>query len=134
MTKPNLVRASAFGFIAFLIAVVVIANRGEGAQWWPFLDKIPYSDKFGHIGLFGTLGFLCNLAFPNRRITRLGKFITKTTLILLVIISLEELSQAFIPSRTLDLFDWLADLLGLAIGQTAALAILKREPVESRNI
>ncbi|MDE0836321.1 MAG: hypothetical protein OSA84_08225 [Akkermansiaceae bacterium] len=86
--KLNLIRVSALGFVAFLIAAVVVANRGEGAQWWPFLDKIPYGDKFGHIGLFGTLGFLCNLAFQNRRITRLGKFVTKTSLVLLVIISL----------------------------------------------
>ena len=126
MKKPHLIRAAALGFVAFLIAAVVIADRGEGAKWWPFLDHIPYGDKFGHIGLFGTLGFLCNLAFPNRRASRLPDFITKTTLVLLVIVTLEELSQAFIPSRTLDLFDWLADLTGLLAGQTLALAVLNK--------
>ena len=125
--KPNLSRALALGFAAFLIAMVIIANRGEGGQWWPFLEKIPYGDKLGHIVLFGTLGFLCNLAFPGKRLPWSAKLITKTTLVLLVIITLEELSQAFIPSRTLDLQDWLADLLGLVIGQTAALAIRSEE-------
>ncbi len=118
--KSYLIRASAFGFIAFIIAAVIIADRGEGAQWWPFMDKIPYGDKLGHIGLFGTLSFLCNLAFPGARLPWTAKLLTKTTLVLLVIITLEELSQAFFPSRTLDLFDWLADLTGLALGQAVA--------------
>lgn len=119
-----LARAISLGFMLFLLAVVVIANRGEGNDWWPFLNHIPYGDKVGHVGLFGVLSLLCNLAFPNRRPTRLPAFITKTTFVLLVIISLEEISQAFIPTRSLDPFDWLADLLGLACGQTLALVIL----------
>jgi VanZ family protein len=72
------------------------------------------------------LCLLCNLAFPNQRPSRLPSFITKTTFVLLVIITLEEISQAFIPSRSLDPIDWLADMLGLACGQSAALAILGR--------
>lgn len=126
--KPNTVRALAFGFAALLIAMVVIADREQGSQWWPFVERIPYSDKFGHLALFGTLSFLCNLAFPNPP----RGFITTTTLVLLVIISLEELSQAFIPGRTLDIFDWLADFTGLAIGQLAAhaLSLLRKSPLK----
>ena len=123
----------ALGFILFLLAVVVIANRGEGNHWWPFLSRIPYGDKAGHVGLFGALSLLCNLAFPNRRPNRLPAFITKTTLVLLIIISLEELSQAFLPTRSLDLFDWLADLLGLALGQTLALAIIGKTGIALTN-
>jgi hypothetical protein len=118
--KANLIRLAALGFIAFLIAAVVIANRGEGAQWWSFIHEIPYGDKLGHIGLFGTLSFLCNLAFPSRRFGRQPFLITLTTLVLLTIVSLEELSQAFIPTRSFDVLDWLADLIGIAAGQTAA--------------
>jgi VanZ family protein len=118
-----MIRALTTGFILFIIAIVVIADRGEGNQWWPFLADIPFGDKTGHVSLFGTLSLLCNLAFPSRRVCG---FVTITTLVLLAFISLEELSQAFIPGRTLDLVDWLADLLGLACGQTFALAMLRR--------
>ncbi|HSP41813.1 MAG TPA: VanZ family protein [Luteolibacter sp.] len=121
-----LIRAIAVGFILFLLALVVVANRGDGNDWWPFLSSIPYGDKVGHVGLFGTLSLLCNLAFPNRHPSRLPSWITKTTLILLIIVSLEEISQAFLPTRSLDLFDWLADLLGIACGQMLALAILSK--------
>ncbi len=71
-----LARAAAFGFIAFLIAAVVIADHGQGAQWWPFINRISFGDKLGHLGLFGTLGFLCNLAFPSQRV-RYIRFITE---------------------------------------------------------
>lgn len=125
--KLNPTRALALGFVAFLVAIVVIANRGEGAQWWPFLDKIPYGDKFGHVILFGTLCFLCNLAFPNFRLRFLPRFVTTTTFVLFILISLEEISQAFIPSRTCDINDWLADLLGLGIGQTASVLIRRKQ-------
>ena len=41
------------------------------------------------------------------------------------LVSLEELSQGFIKGRTLDFYDWLADLAGLAIGQFVAAWIHK---------
>jgi VanZ family protein len=103
------------------ITIIVIADRGEGTLWWSFLDRIPCGDKVGHLVLVGTLSLLCNLAIPSRPCAAgLWRFITLTTLVLLALLSLEELTQAFIPTRTCDLFDWLADLAGLALGQVAA--------------
>lgn len=121
MNARLFIRLAALAFGLFIIAAVIIANRGEGSQWWSFIHKIPYGDKLGHIGLCGTLSFLCNLAFPSRPFGHRPFLVTRTTLVLLTIISLEELSQLFIPTRSFDLFDWLADLIGLAAGQTAAL-------------
>lgn len=124
-------RIAAIAFGLFLIAVMVIADRGEGDSWWPFLHRIPFGDKTGHVLLFGTLNFLCNLAFPKFRIRFLPRLITATTFVLLILISLEELAQAFIPTRTCDLKDWLADLAGLALGQLAAIGLLHFLPAET---
>lgn len=118
--------AAAVAFIVFLILVIIIADRGEGEKWWSFIDHIPYGDKVGHLGLIGTLSLLCNLAFHPRQPGWLPRWITLVTLILLVILSGEEIAQAFIPHRTCDIFDWLADLAGLATGQVAALWMRKR--------
>lgn len=118
--KRHLICLAAVAFIVFFITIVRIADRGEGDQWWAFINHIPYGDKVGHLGLVGTLALLCNLAMPPRPGTRLTRFITLATLVLLVLLSLEELSQAFIPTRTCDFFDWLADLAGLALGQFSA--------------
>lgn len=114
--------SAAVGFIVFFIWIVLIADLGEGKPWWSFIEKIPYGDKVGHLGLVGMLSFLCNLAFPARKH---GAVVTRTTLVLLIVLSLEELSQGFIKGRTLDFYDWLADLAGLAIGQIGAAWIHK---------
>ena len=72
---------------------------------WSKQKRIPYGDKVGHLGLIGTLSFLCNLAFPSRKSGFLPRYITLTTLILLVLLSMEELSQGFIKTRHLDFYD-----------------------------
>jgi hypothetical protein len=107
-------------FIAVFIAIIGIANRGEGNNWWAFLNHVPHGDKLGHVGLVGTLSLLCNLAFRPRRAWKLPRAITLTTFILLVLLTLEEIAQALLPHRTCDLFDWLADLVGLAVGKFIA--------------
>lgn len=118
-----MIRVAAFGFIAFLIILIFIANSGGESRWWPFLDHVPYGDKLGHFGLFGTLCFLCNLAFPSRRFGRAPFLITLTSLVLLTIITLEEFSQLFITSRHFDIIDLLADYIGLTIGQALAVSL-----------
>ena len=114
--------AAAVGFIAFFVWIVMIADKGEGTPWWSvIIDPIPFGDKVGHFCLVGTLCFLCNLAFPAGKPGFLPRFVTLATFLLFCMLSLEELSQAFIKSRHLDLFDWLADLTGLAVGQFSAM-------------
>ncbi len=116
---------AACGFIGFFVWIIVIADKAEGVPWWSFIGKIPFGDKVGHFGLVGTLSLLCNLAFSRREGTR-PRFITRTTWVLFFLLSLEELSQGFIPHRHLDGFDWLADLAGLAMGQMVAMTIHKK--------
>jgi VanZ family protein len=122
----SLTRIAAFSFGLFVIAVVISANLGYGESLWPFIHTTRHADKLGHIGLFGTLGFLCNLAFSNFQIRHLPRCITAITFVLLILVSLEEISQTFIPNRHCDLFDWLADVGGLAIGQITALRCTRR--------
>lgn len=110
--------AVTFGLL--FISIIVIADRGEGAKWWPFIERMPMGDKLGHVGLVGTLSLLCNLAFQPRNPAWLPRTVTMVTLALLVLLTLEEIAQAFIPSRTCDPLDWLADLAGLAAGQYVA--------------
>jgi VanZ family protein len=114
--------ALTFLFIAFFCLIVALADAGQSSRWWPFLARVPMGDKIGHFGLVGLLSLLCNLAFPARRLRwgrRVGP-VTLTTAILFFLVSAEELSQAFIPSRQLNLLDWFADLAGLAAGQVVA--------------
>lgn len=126
--------AAAFAFISFFVWIVIIADTGNGTPWWSvIIDHLPYGDKVGHLCLVSMLSFLCNLAFPSRR----WSIITLTTLVLLTVLTLEESSQGLIRSRTLDFFDWLADVAGLAIGQFCALRasnFLKRRSSTLRSL
>lgn len=131
--KLTLARGGALAFIAFMIIIITIADRGEGNLWWNFINDIPYGDKVGHIGLIGMLSLLCNLAVSPRQYANLPRFITFTTLVLLVLLSLEELAQAFLPTRTCDFFDWLADLAGLALGQMGAIGLTKICRISARH-
>ncbi len=116
---------AALVFAAFFVSIIIIANRGEGGNWWPFIERLPMGDKIGHLGLVGALSLLCNFAFHLRQPAWLPQRVTPVSLVLFVLLTSEELSQAFIPSRTCDPFDWLADLLGIACGQWLATRITR---------
>jgi polysaccharide biosynthesis protein VpsQ len=121
--RPVAVTA-AVAFIGFFIWIIVIADQSDGVPWWSFIEMIPFGDKVGHLGLVSTLSLLCNFAFTRWKSDR-WRFITRTTWVLLILLSLEELSQGFIPHRHLDVFDWLADLAGLAVGQFCAMKLAR---------
>ena len=120
-------------FAMFFVSIIAIANRGDGPNWWPFIERLPLGDKIGHLGLVGALSLLCNFAFRFRQPTWLPRVVTPVSFILLVLLTSEELSQAFIPSRTCDPFDWLADLLGIACGQWLAIRMGKGKPLPNRE-
>jgi hypothetical protein len=119
-------RFAAAAFASMMVVIICIANQGEGSRWWAFIHQIPYGDKLGHLGLMGTLSLLSNLALTPRYLHLLRIPITRVTAILLLLISLEEVSQAFIPTRNFDLLDLLADIAGLAVGQKVGVLLRTR--------
>lgn len=104
-------------FAAAFVSMIVVANRGEGERIWGFLRSIPSGDKLGHLGLVGALSLLLNLALDRRRASGSGNGIMLGSLVLLVIMTLEEASQAFVPCRSFDLVDGLANLVGVFCGE-----------------
>jgi len=74
---------------------------------------IPYGDKVGHLGLFGLLTLLANISTRCSHFL-LGRFtIYWGSFCVLIFVTFEELSQHFLPTRTLDIFDYGADLIGI---------------------
>lgn len=121
--KPKLL----FGAFAIFIALVIqTANSGQGRRYWGFLDAIPSGDKLGHVLLMGTLCLLLNLALQCRTV-RLGKMpILLGTLLVAAFVLVEELSQFFLPTRTFDTLDLLADAIGLTLASWLAVRISRR--------
>lgn len=104
-----------FIFVSFIVWILFLANTGQSSLFFDLVKILPYGDKIGHFCLFGLLTLIANLAFKFK-VVNLGKQpIYIGTLLVIIFVTLEELSQHFIPSRTLDIQDLLADSLGISI-------------------
>lgn len=121
----KLIVATTIGFFAFILGVIYLANTGGSSIFFDFVRSIPYGDKLGHAGLFGTLTFLAVVAskFSVYQCGKL-KIYYGAALVALFVIG-EELSQAFIPSRTFDYGDLAADSVGIVTASCLAYLVSK---------
>jgi hypothetical protein len=83
-------------------------------QWLPI-------DKFGHFALFAVLAALLYLAGLGARWAVLGAAIFGVS---------DEIHQIFVPGRSPDVRDWIADLLGALAG---VWAVRFRAPASARH-
>ena len=100
-------------FVAFLVALVALADSGNGQQFFQLARKIPAGDKLGHFVLFGTLSFLVNLVLCAQEIRLWKLTILKGSAIVGGLVTIEEFSQLFFRSRSCDLGDLIADIMGI---------------------
>ena len=103
-------------FSLLILSIVILANLDQFPRPIKYLYDFPGGDKLGHFVLFGILSFLLNKSalslFPNRIPTRL---ILNVSLLLAILIGLEEWSQSLFPARTMSIFDLLASYTGVAM-------------------
>jgi polysaccharide biosynthesis protein VpsQ len=100
----------------WLIIVIIVANDlGRLRNIIGLVSSIPFGDKLGHIILIGTLTYLLNYALANR-LLKVGNYkILLGCLIIAVVMTIEEFSQIWMPTRTFDLLDLSANYLGISI-------------------
>ncbi len=121
-----------FGLLALalggmIIWMIVLANRGELNSDFGFLNWVPWGDKVGHFFLMGILSLLVNLSCRAKRLPLGGWKVLMGSVIVAVLVTAEELSQAYLPHRTLSLSDWLADMAGILLfGQVAVWIVAKK--------
>ncbi len=91
-----------------IMLIVIAADRGAIAPALAVLYGFPMGDKVGHFLLMGLLAFFVALAVSPQRVRIwLG--------LLAAGIMLEEISQAFFPSRNFSLLDLVFSLLGVVV-------------------
>ena len=100
-------------YLAVIVMIVVLADRPQSTFIFAWVRAIPGGDKFGHFLLMGGLSFVVNHALSCRTATLFGKRFLLGSLIVAVLVSLEECSQLYFPSRTFDLLDLTSDFLGI---------------------
>lgn len=119
----------------YTIFLGVIIYAANSSSLYPTLLKwvhaTPGADKAGHFVLVGTLAFLVNWILSCRTISVAGRRVFLGSVICFVLFTGEEISQIWIPSRTFDFFDFLANTLGiLLIGSLAKMVTRANVPAE----
>ena len=114
-------------YIFVLAFIIFLADRRGTRYLLNFVGNIPYGDKLGHFLLMGGFSFLLNLVL-NARTFRLWKFsYLLGSLIVLIIVTLEEISQMFVSGRTFDWSDLVFDFLGIFLFGELAKFICRRK-------
>lgn len=113
-------------YILILAGIIVLADLRGTQYLLNFVRFIPYGDKVGHFFLMGIFSFLLNLTM-NAKTFRLRKInFLLGTLIVLIVVTIEEFSQKFVRGRTFDLSDLVVDFAGILVfGELARLICRK---------
>jgi hypothetical protein len=106
--KRVLLPLSFFFFISYIIFLADTADLNIGLL---IVKMIPYGDKVLHALLYGIMAILLNYGLRYKKIYRLQL----GAVIVLTFATIEEFSQYFIATRTFDLGDLLADLVGITL-------------------
>ena len=118
----------------FVLAVIIfLADRKGTSYLLKFVGDIPFGDKIGHFCLMGGLAFLLNLVLNAKTFSFLKINWLIGSLIVFIVVTLEECSQIFIRGRTFDWGDLAVDYLGILIfGELAKLICRRNKPADAR--
>jgi VanZ family protein len=102
-----------YHFPAILWAVIILISMSLPAQYIPKVKIFGY-DKIAHIGVFFVFGILIYRSIINWK-HKPGSILISLMLMLFFVMvfgCVSELYQHFIPGRTPDIFDFIADTIG----------------------
>lgn len=116
----------ACGFFIFILWVIYLANTGQSSVFFELVSLIPYGDKVGHFMLFGILTLATNIGLRFSTWSCGKKSIYWGATLVFIFAGVEELSQHFVSSRTLDITDFSADLAGIIAFSFFTFIIQKR--------
>ncbi len=121
----------AVGYICLLVVIVYFADLRRYQFLFRPVRRIPYGDKISHFILMGLLSFAVNLLFQGGQF-RWGRLqLLKGSLIVAIVVTLEEISQLFIQYRTFDLVDLAFDYAGIFLFGQLAYYLIKRRARKS---
>ena len=117
-------------YFLILVGIVVLANNKGTAHLLRFSGGIPYFDKIAHFLLMGGFSFLLNLALKARLVNAWKVRYLLGTLLVLIIVTLEEFSQLYVSGRAFDIGDLVADYAGIFIFGEVARRIVQKYRVK----
>lgn len=105
------------GIAWFFIVLLLICIPGSNFPSSGLLSKI-YFDKWVHIAMFGILTFLFCWAFYKLNLSKqqlLNRFTKIAIAVSLWGLTTEFIQKFYISGREFELFDWLADSIGVLL-------------------
>ena len=102
------------GFFIFISFIIFLADTADHNFAFRLIGHVPYGDKFSHALLYGVMALALNYGLNFRRVYFLFH-LQLGSIIVLLFATIEECTQYYIPSRTFDLGDLLADLVGVVL-------------------
>ncbi len=94
------------------------------------LPKMKYNDKIIHLFLYSFLTFLLIFESWNEVLKKSKNYMYIFYLLTIPIIFggiIELVQEFYFPPRTAEWFDWIADILGVALGGLISIFYLKRK-------
>jgi polysaccharide biosynthesis protein VpsQ len=124
---PAKIKILTFVYILLIAGIIIVANFKSTHYLLKFGGGIPYFDKIAHFFLMGGFSFLVNLVLQARTFSvRKARFLLGTVIVLTVV-TIEEISQIFVAGRSFDYGDLVADYLGILLfGELARLLVRQR--------
>ena len=114
--SPRMVRYLApLAFFLFICWIIVDADTGDYNIFIESVKTIPLGDKWGHLVLYGALSLILSLALRLRSFKWHGFNIFWGAFIVGVFAIGEEFTQLAFASRSFDLIDMLADVVGISL-------------------
>ena len=102
-------------FFLFILWIIILADSADYNYAFFMVGSIPYGDKIAHALLYGVMAMLLNFGLDFKTKQFLGLNLQVGAMIVLLFAGLEELSQYYFPSRTLDFYDFVADFVGVVL-------------------
>jgi hypothetical protein len=111
------------GLYALLLALIVfLADRKDSQFLFKPIRNMPYGDKAGHLILMGLFSLILNTALSCKTVKVWKLNLLTGSLIVALVVTLEEFSQLFIRYRSFDPVDLFFDYTGIFLfGQLAYL-------------
>ena len=92
------------------------------------LPSSPHMDKLVHAGAYAVLGFLFFRLFQSTSIWKSAVWLVIFSALASSLFGIsDEIHQHFVPSRTADIMDVMADIAGSFLGAVTAQIILNRQ-------
>jgi hypothetical protein len=119
MPKPKMDRASRFAKLATMWALLIFFLSSIPGASFPASKLFTY-DKLLHASVYAVFGAFCFMALPRRWSRKASVLVLISAVITTLYGFTDEFHQMFVPGRSADLRDVLADSIGGLVGALAA--------------